>query len=138
MKLLLHESILQMKNNINGILHLATNDNFPKREKFDFLEKPQRCCSLNDFYVQKDFINSSNCLVIMDMGNEMFILKQIATDLAAKKYNIIYLSVYADYIRPSCAIVNHVDKFLNSFGYFRSELIMTCEKWGEAIYIRTN
>lgn len=132
-KPLLYNSLLERRQNIQGILHLFSDSQ--QREKspasqFAFLRKDEDFRNLLDFYNTEH--HNKNMLVVDDGGNELFILKQLNVKL--KQFDILYVTVYADYLKPSCAIINHVDKYLATLGFYRSEALMTCEKWGEAIY----
>ncbi len=129
-KLLLENSVLEKKANIHGILHVFAKD-MHFHHKFDILDKDQIFGSLLQPEVLSS-VENCNMLVVDDGGNELFVLKQLGS--AVQNFDFLYVTVYSDYIKPNCVIINHVDKYLCSCGFYRSEAVMTCEKWGEALY----
>lgn len=81
-------------------------------------------------------MSTFNFLNLDIQGAELLALKGLGDNIESIEY--IYTEVNVDYLYEGCALMEEIDKYLNSFGFSRVETkILNEYGWGDAFYKKT-
>lgn len=78
-------------------------------------------------------INDYNFLNIDVQGVELNVLKSFGELLGALDY--IYTEVNEEHLYKDCALIGDIDRYVEKFGFKRTDTFMTKQKWGDAFYV---
>jgi len=83
----------------------------------------------NDLNIENyDFVN------IDIQGAELLAIKGFGNLIERVKY--IYTEINTNFLYENCSLVDEIDKYLENFGFLRTETHMTPFEWGDALYIK--
>jgi len=121
-------------NNIQSSSFLILKDHLIEHPDIYEVEKIKiKTKTLKTFYKENNFnFNQFNFMALDIQGAELLALKGAEDILIFVDY--IYIKINIKELYENCGLLCDVDKYLNSFGFKRDNILMTPHGWGDAFY----
>lgn len=89
---------------------------------------------LDDFMAAQGLDFADFNMINLDIqGAELLALQGAGDEIS--KFDIVYSEVNTEELYQGCCKLNEIDQYLRQYGFTRTDIYMTNEGWGDAVYI---
>lgn len=89
---------------------------------------------LDDFMATQGLDFADFNMINLDIqGAELLALRGAGDEIS--KFDIVYSEVNTEELYQGCCKLNEIDQYLRQYGFTRTDIYMTNEGWGDAVYI---